>query len=282
MRPDGGVKENRVGPFVIGGQVRVAGELAGQHPLRHGAIGDDRDLVFAAAGNHLPFGKAPEEVVAELMGVDPPYGRHLGHLFHGKVADTDGANFALLARRFQPFHPRAQILALARPVDVIKVDHVGLQAGQTLVNLGEHGSSGHFLRAGFGSQKDTGATTRVGGQELTNETFRAAIAIPAGRVKMVDPAGKCRLHDGQPTFVALVAKDGAAQSERAAVWSSRKHLVDRFFDAGCLLPLARFCNAGTYFGNQFWCKIRLRLADFTFGQDLINTLMGSRLSPTCV
>ncbi len=56
---------------------RVAGELAGQHPLRHRAIGGDRNLLFATVGNHRPFGKAPDEVVAELVGVDPA---HLGSM----------------------------------------------------------------------------------------------------------------------------------------------------------------------------------------------------------
>src|SRR5437763_438369 len=95
MRPDGWVEEYGVWAFVISGKIGLAQKLARQHPLRHRTVGGDGDVMRPAIGNDGAFGKAPEKIITELVGVDLAYGGDLFHLLDGKIADPNRPKLAL-------------------------------------------------------------------------------------------------------------------------------------------------------------------------------------------
>ena len=73
----------------------VAAELAGEDAVRERAVGDDGDVVLGAEGDEVVLGVAPDQVVAELVGVDAAGLLHLAHQLDREVADAGGADLAL-------------------------------------------------------------------------------------------------------------------------------------------------------------------------------------------
>ncbi len=164
------------------------------------------------------------------MGVDVPDFSDLLHLLDREVAHADGANDAALPRRLQAFHPRTQVFPGAGPVDVVQVDHVGLQARAAAVDGVEHRLRRDGVQIGFGGEIEALPATRLRRHEAPDQPLGVAAAVARAGVKVSDAAFQRHRHARQQMSIFLPAplvgsEGGAAQAQRRVAAKNRHRSV---------------------------------------------------------
>src|ERR1035441_2474159 len=163
----------------------------GQQAGVHGRVVDDANLVIEAERQNLRLDRAVDHRVGRLERSDRGDLHAALHLGYGEVRDADVTDLALM---FQPHHGRPalfDVLVLHRPVDLVEVDRLHLEAAQALFHLAADLQQGAFdlallvpHHAALGEDKglDVGLFHR-----LADHLFGVAKAIDGGGVDPVDP-----------------------------------------------------------------------------------------------
>ena len=103
-------------------------QFAAQKPARHRAEGDKRNAQFTTGVQHGNFGVARPERILGLQGGDGVYGMRAAQRGGGHFAQAKGANLAGGHQLGQRADAVLNRHLLVPAVQVIQVNHVGLQA----------------------------------------------------------------------------------------------------------------------------------------------------------
>ena len=157
----------QVGPLTLA-------DAPGEHPLRERAPHHDAHPVALGHGQHLGLDAAVQDRVGRLLGAEPlqsaPFGDPLGlddvgGRHGGRPDRADLAGVDQVRQRRQCL---LDVGVGVRPVDLVQVDVVGLQAAQRVLNRGHDPPPGVASPVGIVSRvrrRDQRPRTHLGGQD---------------------------------------------------------------------------------------------------------------------
>ena len=183
----------------------AAGPVAGQHPARERAPGDDPHALIDALRDHLPLLLAIDEVVVILHRHEAGPGDRLGlgELPGPHAAGADVAGLARLDDVVQRVHRLLDRGARIPAVDLVEVDVVELQAPQRSVDRGHDVLAreappvlaGHRLPVHLGRQHVLLAHSEQRTQQPPRDDLALPAVVDVGGVKEGDPALDGGAHD---------------------------------------------------------------------------------------
>ncbi len=133
------------------------GEFPGQQTVHHRAVGQHPNLVVLADRQHTVFDCAKQRVIRDLIRLGAPQCQQLLQIAWAEVADANCADFALFAQPFQRAVGVRQGDGAAGPVHLVNVDHIGVQAAQTVLAGGDHILRREIALGDFGRNHHIGA-----------------------------------------------------------------------------------------------------------------------------
>src|SRR5712691_6788823 len=185
-----------------------SGEQAGGH----GCVRDHPYSLFLAIGESLGFDLAADDGVGRLQGGD--WGDFFGalDLRCAEIRNADPADFAF---GFQcgeslPGFLDAGFAVIRRPVHLIEIDRVDVQAAKTVFAFAPNGIRAEFLpnfallvptQNAFGENVGTRATPFL--QRARDDLFRVAYAVDGGRVDPIDTQFQRAMNGGDGIGVVL-------------------------------------------------------------------------------
>ena len=193
-------------------------DAPGEHPLRERAPHQRAHPVALGDGQHLGLDAAVEDRVGRLLGAEPLQAAPLGHplglddVGGGHRGRPDRADLAAVDQVRQRGQRLLDVGVGVRPVDLVEVDVVGLQAAQRVLDLGHDPAPGVAPLVGviahractLGRQDDVVAASL---ERLAHDLFGLAAGVRVGGVDEVDP-GVQRLVDDADRVVVVGVADG--------------------------------------------------------------------------
>jgi hypothetical protein len=144
------------------------------------------------------------------------------HLGRAEIADADGANLSLAMQFAHGFGDLRDRRVRVRPVDLIEVDHVGLQTAQGILGLLDDPRLAGIAKrfAVLPVQSDFGGDERVlaaaaQGQRLSNDLFRTAEAVDGRGVDQIDAAVQRGMNGADRFTLVAAAPHPAADGPRS-------------------------------------------------------------------
>lgn len=224
-----GLLEVRVAlaPIVVGqGGDPFGGHGTGEHARTHGRVVDHADVVRFAVGQNLRLDIAIEQGVGRLQGSDLGDFVRFGKLLDVEVGGADPAHFALVlefGHGGPAFERRAELVV--RPMHLVEVDRVGVEAAQAGFDFGADGLLGIGVVDVAGIIPDHGALGEDERpfafplrQRPCHDLLGVAESVDGGGVDPIDAELECPQNGGHGLVVVLAGPaefPGAAHGPRA-------------------------------------------------------------------
>ncbi len=216
------------GAEVVGGELGVGGEFAGEHALVEDDAHDDADAAFLGDVEEFGGGFLFEEIVDDLNAIDPSAAHEIDDavliLLGG--GDADEAEFSLGLERAENFERSGIAIPGARPgVELEEVEFFDAEMGAAGGDVFAQVGFGVALFGAIVGRRRPGAVgwRRFGGdenafllsgggalaQDLGDEFFAAAVAVAGGGVDEVDAEIERAVKRGERVGVGLCAPGAA-------------------------------------------------------------------------
>src|SRR5262245_1737284 len=121
---------------VVALELCVRGDLSGEQPAAKRAIGEHHEAVLLGVRKHVLLDLALEQIVRRLDGGERRSLPEAIHLLRRKITDADGADFSLAAKVFESLCRLVERDGSIRPMHLIDVDDIGLEAAKRILELG--------------------------------------------------------------------------------------------------------------------------------------------------
>src|SRR5262249_24867015 len=103
---------------------------SGQEPAAECAVAKGRDVILSAIGEDVGLDPALEQIIGRLHHVQRRNAAEALHLPSREIADTDGADFALLEQSVHRLRGLLDGHPGVGPVNLVDIDVIGAKAAQ--------------------------------------------------------------------------------------------------------------------------------------------------------
>ena len=203
---------------VVLAEGRLGRHRAGQQAVGHRPKGHHAEPVRLAEGKELGLGPAVEQVIADLLGDDGKCLLAFAQLGGAEVAHAAVADLALLLKLGHCAHGIGDGNARVRPVNEVKVEIVGLQPLQAVLEV-----RGHAVRRGAALADEHDAVPPPL-ERPTEELFTLAESVPGGGVEQRDPKVN-RSVDAANGLVVVERSVVAASNGESAESNDGRHQI---------------------------------------------------------
>jgi hypothetical protein len=200
-----------------------AADAAGEHSLPERPPDEDAHPVTLRDRQHLAFDAAAEDRIGRLIRAEPfqaaPLGDPLGFddVGRGHRGRADRADFPAVDQVRERGKRFLDVGGRVRPVDLIEVDPVGLQAAQRVLDRGHDPAPRGSLVVGIVACRAAELGREDNAAAAPLERFahgHLGLAVCVGSIDEVDPRVQ-RLVDDAGRVIVVGVADGRAESQSA-------------------------------------------------------------------